>query len=65
MSNQKNGFPALVSFFVPGLGQIIKGQVSKGILIWLIGGIVSYFLWWTFLAPFCIWVWNVYDAYNS
>jgi TM2 domain-containing membrane protein YozV len=34
-SNQKQ-VPALLSFFVPGLGQIIKGQVGKGILVFLV-----------------------------
>ncbi len=65
MASQKYGVPALVSFFIPGLGQIIKGHVIKGVLIWLIGGIVSFFLFWTIIIPFVIWAWNVYDAYNS
>ena len=35
--NQKHGFPALLSFFFPGLGQLIKGHIVKAILIWLAG----------------------------
>ena len=65
MENQKHGLPALLSFFIPGLGQLIKGQILKAILIWLVGGIISFFLWWTIIIPFAIWVWNIYDAYNS
>ncbi|MCK4491101.1 MAG: hypothetical protein KAU03_00650 [Candidatus Altiarchaeales archaeon] len=64
---QKHGVPALLSFLIPGLGQVIKGHVGKGILIFL-GMIVS-----TFLINFLVglvttpilWIWNVYDAYNS
>lgn len=62
---QKHGVPTLISFFVPGVGQLIKGHIMKAIGIWVIGGLVGFFLWWTFIAPFIVWVWNVYDAYNS
>jgi TM2 domain-containing membrane protein YozV len=65
MEKQKHGVPALVSFFIPGLGQLIKGHILKGILIWIIGGLLAFFLWWTIIVPFGIWAWNVYDAYNS
>jgi TM2 domain-containing membrane protein YozV len=30
---QKHGVPLILSVFIPGLGQIIKGQVKKGFLI--------------------------------
>jgi hypothetical protein len=30
-SSQKHGIPALLSFFIPGLGQMVKGEVGKGI----------------------------------
>ncbi len=64
----KYGVPALLSFFIPGLGQIIKGQILKGILIWLIGGaLIAFFSFTIILIPFAIiiFVWNIYDAYNS
>jgi len=32
-ATQKHGIPLLLSIFIPGLGQIIKGQVKKGLLI--------------------------------
>ncbi len=62
---QKHGLPALLSAFIPGLGQLIKGQIIKAILIWVIGGIVSFIFIWTWIIPFAIWAWNVYDAYND
>jgi hypothetical protein len=32
-TKQTHGLPALLSFFIPGLGQIVKGQVVKGIFV--------------------------------
>jgi TM2 domain-containing membrane protein YozV len=66
MSNNKTyGFPAIVSFFLPGVGQLIKGHILKGLMIIFIGWTVSALLSWTIIVPFIIWVWNVYDAYNA
>ncbi len=59
--------PALLSFFIPGLGQLIKGQVGKGILIF-IGALVFIVLSSVLIGiPFLIWLWlwNIYDAYNT
>ncbi len=64
-SNQKHGVPALISFFIPGVGQLIKGHVMKAVIIWILGGFIGIFLWWTFIIPLILWVWNIYDAYNS
>jgi hypothetical protein len=64
-NTQKHGVPTLISLLVPGVGQLIKGHTLKAFGIWVIGGLVGYFLWWTYFAPFIFWVWNVYDAYNS
>lgn len=30
---QKHGVPLLLSILIPGLGQVVKGQVKKGLLI--------------------------------
>ncbi|GMQ30678.1 hypothetical protein [Algoriphagus confluentis] len=65
MNNQKHGMPALISLFIPGLGQMIKGDFFKGIMIWVFGGLTAVFLMWTIIVPLIIYVWNVYDAYNS
>ncbi|MDP2217769.1 MAG: hypothetical protein Q8J68_10845 [Methanolobus sp.] len=61
------GVPALLSFFVPGLGQIVKGQVLKAIIIWLALGIswlLQFILIGFILLPL-IWLWQIYDAYNN
>lgn len=66
-AEQKHGVPALLSFFIPGLGQIIKGHVGKGILI-IVGLLVSSVMMLVligFITTPILWLWNIYDAYNS
>ena len=68
----KHPLPAFISFFIPGLGQLVKGHIFKGLFIW-VGGIaiwvlsilIGFFVWWMFLVPVVFWIWNVSDAYNS
>jgi|GEM_PF-4561242 len=59
------GVPALLSCFFPGLGQLVKGQILKALLIWAVGGVLGFLLAWTIVVPSVLWAWNVYDAYNS
>jgi len=64
---QKHGVPTIISFFIPGLGQLIKGQILKAILIWIgmvVFGILSLVL---IGIPLLIilYLWQLYDAYNS
>jgi TM2 domain-containing membrane protein YozV len=61
-SNQKHGIPALLSFFFPGLGQIIKGQVGKGILTFLGVGLGLMLL---VIPGIIVWIWQIADAYNN
>ena len=65
MERQKYGIQALAYLFIPGLGQLIKGDILRGILIWLIVGVLTFFCWWTVIVPAIIYIWNVYDVYNS
>ncbi|MBI4035725.1 hypothetical protein HY383_02160 [Candidatus Daviesbacteria bacterium] len=61
-TNQKHGVPAILSLFIPGLGQIVKGQTGKGILI-LICTLIGYFV---FVVPgLIIHIWQIADAYNN
>nr|WP_300609437.1 hypothetical protein [Methanohalophilus sp.] len=68
MSEKKtHGVPALLSFFMPGLGQIIKGEIFKAIGIWIglaTGYLLSFVLIGFILVPI-IWLWQIYDAYNN
>lgn len=64
MYNRTHSIPAIFSFFMPGFGQLVKGHIFKAFTIWIIGGIISFYFWWTIIIPFSIWVWNIYDAYS-
>ncbi len=57
--------PAVVSAFLPGVGQILKGQVLKGIGIIIGIAVIGFFLWWTYIIPFLVYLWNIYDAYDN
>ena len=64
---QKHGVPALLSFFIPGLGQLIKGHIAKAIFI-ILGMIISVpliFIGIGLITMPILWLWGIYDAYNS
>lgn len=64
--DQKYGFAALLSFFLPGLGQIVKGQIWKGIgmmLAAIVAGALILVVIGLILYPI-IWIYSIYDAYN-
>lgn len=52
-----NVIAALASFFVPGLGQLIQGRVLKAIVMFVLGGIM-----WFFLLGWVVHLWSVVDA---
>ena len=57
----KHGIPALLSFFIPGLGQLVKGQVGKAV-----GFFFGTFLGMILVIPgLIVWVWGIVDAYNN
>lgn len=59
--------PAALSLFIPGLGQVVKGQIMKAFMIWVLGSLISYYTWGklTLVIPILFWIWNVFDAYND
>ena len=64
----RHSMPALISFFLPGVGQMMKGSILKAFGIWA-GVLVSWVLVAAggigFLTGGILWLWNVYDAYRS
>jgi len=70
MPKQKHGGPLIISFFLPGVGQLAKGQILHAIAVWglyfiaflimISGAFIIGFL----VAVFA-YVYNLYDAYNS
>jgi len=65
MEKQPYIIPAIISAIIPGLGQMVKGQFVKGLLIMIVGGTLGFLFAWTFVVPILIWAWNVYDALIS
>ena len=80
LTKSKNGFytiPAIASALFPGVGQIIKGQIGKGIAFFALSFIWGYLMWFpnlvpwfggavVFIASVLAWAINVLDAgFNS
>lgn len=59
---------AILSFLISGLGQIYNGDITKGILIFIVQilqivlGSVIYI---TYVTFFIVWIWAIYDAYGG
>ena len=52
-----NVIAALASFFIPGLGQLLQGRVIKALLMFVLAGL----LWW-FMLGWVIHLWSIIDA---
>lgn len=60
IKNQKHGAAALLSFLIPGLGQLVRGKIFSALFFFFV--IVITFP--TIILPLFFWVWCVKDAYN-
>jgi TM2 domain-containing membrane protein YozV len=52
-----NVIAALSSFFIPGLGQLIQGRLFKAIVMFVLAGVL-----WFFLLGWAVHLWSVLDA---
>jgi TM2 domain-containing membrane protein YozV len=52
-----NVIAAVCSFFIPGLGQLVQGRILMALIMFVLAGI----LWW-FLLGWIIHLWSVIDA---
>ncbi len=52
-----NVIAAVCSFFIPGLGQLVQGRILMALIMFILAGI----LWW-FLLGWLIHLWSVIDA---
>jgi hypothetical protein len=52
-----NVIAALASFFVPGLGQLLQGRWIKALVMFVLAGV----LWW-FLLGWVVHLWSIIDA---
>ena len=67
VENKNPLFALILSFIFPGLGQIYNGQNRKGILL-IVSYIVSIVLWMIligFILTILVWLYGLYDAYNT
>lgn len=65
--NRHPGIAAVLSFIVPGLGQIYNGELGKG-FGFVAGIIISGFLCAIFIGFILLpvlWIWAVVDAYRT
>lgn len=75
--SNKHVLPAFLSFFVPALGQFIKGQVGWGLIIWLwfiLGNFIlfassgifgEFTIVLVIIYNLFLWIYQIYDAYNA
>ena len=57
----------LVSFFIPGVGSLINGDVTTGVVIlalWIVGIFTAIFVVGFFLIVGA-WIWGMVDAYQG
>lgn len=52
-----NVIAALASFFIPGLGQLIQGRLLKAIIMFVLAGVL-----WYFLLGWIVHLWSIIDA---
>lgn len=59
--------PAILSLFVPGLGQLVKKDYAKSVIIFLsyVMSLILIFLFVGLIFAPIIWVYGIYDAYNA
>ena len=58
--------PAVVSAFLPGVGQLLKGHVWKAVGIWVISTVIAVlFSWWFWIPGAIVWLGVVIDALVS
>lgn len=63
-----SGIAALLSFFLPGAGQLYNGQTGKGVgflLVTVFVNVPLMFLWIGFATQLVTWLWAMIDAYVS
>ncbi len=67
MEKKSSGIAAIASFFIPGLGQIYNGEIGKGIMFIIIGGVfvLLMFILIGFILYPLFWAYNIYDAYKT
>lgn len=63
--NRSPGIAAVMSFVIPGAGQIFNGQIGKGIMMCCLFAVGIFFSLFFIGIPILVgvWAWAIYDAY--
>jgi len=56
------GLAVVMSFFIPGLGQLYKGRIGRG-AAFFVGTFIGFFL--LVFPAVIVWVWGMVDAYKG
>ncbi len=63
------GLAAVLSFFLPGLGQVYNGRIAKGLVLFVLGPLVFLgVLGWVVIGYVLfvpLWIYAIYDAYRT
>lgn len=64
---KSSGIAVVLSFLIPGLGQIYVGKIGLGILFILLSSIFVVLMFFLIGIPLylVLWVYSMYDAYKS
>jgi len=67
VERKSEGLAAVLSFFIPGLGQVYNGQIGKGIIVLILFALftASIIVLIGFILAPLFWIWNIYDAHNT
>ncbi len=52
-----NVIAALASFFIPGLGQLLQGKLVRALIMFVLAGVL-----WYFLLGWIVHLWSIIDA---
>lgn len=67
VGRKEPGLSLLASFFIPGLGTMMNGQVGKGLLILFLYGLFALLTVILVGLPFmvAVWIWGLVDGYQG
>lgn len=65
LHSDRHGVPLLLSFFIPGLGQMVKGQFLSGLAVMFMTAVFGFLCVFGFGIPLLLvlWIAQLYDAY--
>ena len=67
VEHKSSGLAAILSFLIPGLGQIYNGEIMKGVLFIVLALVFVILILFFIGIPlyFILWIYAIYDAYQG